>query len=114
MIGKIIDYDAQPSTQELLYVFELWEQKREAELQTLGSLSDLPPLTTLQVQQPSRSAPDPEFQIPYVARRVDTQHTLPLLKLFPHMGDVESPLQGSMRFFSRADPPHSSLYTMQL
>ena len=105
MIGKIIDYDAQPSMPELLYVLKIWEQKREDELQTLGSLSDLPPLTTLQVQQPSRSAPDPEFQSYYVARSVDTQHTLPLLMLFPHMGDVESPLQGSMRFFSRADPP---------
>ena len=105
IIGTFIDFDAQPSTLELLYVFKSWEQKREDELQTLGSLSDLPPLTTLQVRQPSRSAPDPEFQSHYVARRVDIQHTLPLLKLFPHMGDVESPLQGSIRFFSRADPP---------
>ena len=105
MISTIIDYDAQPSTLELLDVFISWEQRREDELQTPGSLSDLPPLTTLQVQQPSRSAPDPEFQSHYVARRVNIQHTLPLLKLFPHMGDVESPLQGSMRFFSRADPP---------
>ena len=61
MIGIIIDYDAQPSILELLNVFMLWEQRREDELQTTGSLSDVPPLTTLQVQQPSRSAPDPEF-----------------------------------------------------